>query len=92
MWHARDYVSLIELIFYIPTGLLAIGVCTRHGFRRSSGWIYTLILCTVRIAGAICQFLSHTDHSSGLVEATTIFALIGLAPLLMATLGLLSRL
>ncbi|CAO2649421.1 Nn.00g068060.m01.CDS01 [Neocucurbitaria sp. VM-36] len=92
MWHARDIVSLIELLFYVPTSLLALIVCFRHGFHRSSGWLYTLILCTVRIAGAICQFLSHSNHSDGLIQATVIIDSIGLSPLLLATLGLLSRL
>ncbi|KAJ4366959.1 hypothetical protein N0V83_007489 [Neocucurbitaria cava] len=93
MWNARDIVALIELIFYIPTSLLALVACLRHGFHRSSGWIYTLILCTVRIAGAICQFLSHNNsHSEGLIRATVIIDSIGLSPLLLATLGLLHRL
>lgn len=90
--HSRDIVSLVELIFYIPTAILAIIVCSRHGFNRSTGWIYTLILCIVRIAGAICQFVSHSNHSDGVIEATIIIDSIGLSPLLLATLGMLSRL
>jgi hypothetical protein len=90
--HSRDIVAIIELLFYLPTVILAIITCFRHGFHRSSGWIYTLILCQVRIAGAICQFLSHSNHSSGLIQATIIIDSIGLSPLLLATLGMLSRL
>ncbi|KAF2006386.1 hypothetical protein P154DRAFT_603964 [Amniculicola lignicola CBS 123094] len=88
---ARDWVSIVEPIFYIPTLVVAIITCFRHGFHRSSGWIYTLILCIVRIAGAVCQLLEHTDHSSGLIKATIIIDSIGLSPLLLATLGMLSR-
>lgn len=90
--HSRDIVSVVELIFFIPTAILALITCFRHGFNRSSGWIYTLILCVVRIAGAICQFLSHNNHSTNLIEATIIIDSIGLSPLLLATLGMLSRL
>ncbi|KAH7386926.1 hypothetical protein DE146DRAFT_702011 [Phaeosphaeria sp. MPI-PUGE-AT-0046c] len=86
--HARDIVAAVELIFYIPTAILAVIVCLSHGFNRSSGWIYTLILCTVRIAGAVCQFIKSSD----LVETKIIIDSIGLSPLLLATLGLLSRL
>jgi hypothetical protein len=89
---ARDIVAAIELIFYIPTAILAAIICLRHGFNRSSGWIYTLLLCIVRIAGAVCQFLSRHNHSTNLVETKTIIDSIGLSPLLLATLGLLSRL
>jgi hypothetical protein len=90
--HSRDIVAIVELLFYLPTAILAIITCFRHGFHRSSGWIYTLILCQVRIAGAVCQFLSHSNHSSGLIQATIIIDSIGLSPLLLATLGMLSRL
>lgn len=92
MMHARDIVAAIELAVYIPAAILAVTICVRHGFNRSSGWIYTLILCIVRIAGAVCQFLSRQDHSNGLIEARIIIDSIGLSPLLLATLGLLSRL
>jgi hypothetical protein len=90
--HASDVVAAIELAVYFPASILAIVVCVRHGFNRSSGWIYTLVLCVVRIAGAICQFLSRQDHSNGFIEAKIIIDSIGPSPLLFATLGLLSRL
>jgi len=89
---ASGWVSVVELIVYIPAALLSIFICSRHGFTRSSGWIYTLILCVVRIAGAICQLLTYHDTSSGLIQATLIIDSIGLSPLLFATLGMLSRL
>jgi hypothetical protein len=92
MMHARDIVAAIELAVYIPAAIVAVIICVRHGFNRSSGWIYTLILCIVRIAGAACQVLSHQDHSNGLIEAEIIIDSIGLSQLLLATLGLLSRL
>jgi hypothetical protein len=92
MVHAQDVVAAIELAVYVPASILAVVICIRHGFNRSSGWIYTLILCTVRIAGAVCQFLSQSNHSTDLIEAKIIIDSIGLSPLLLATLGLLSRL
>ncbi|KAF2241062.1 hypothetical protein BU26DRAFT_410496, partial [Trematosphaeria pertusa] len=85
------WVSVVELVFYIPTLILALIVCSRHGFRRSSGWVYTLVLCIVRIVGAICQLVSYHDHSSGVITATAVIDSIGLSPLLLATLGVLSR-
>ncbi|KAJ4371832.1 hypothetical protein N0V86_008386 [Didymella sp. IMI 355093] len=90
-WHGRDTIALIELIFYSPFLLLSAFVCFRHGFSRSSGWFYTLVLCLIRIIGGICQFVSHSDQSTGLLKTILILDSVGLAPLLLATLGLLSR-
>jgi hypothetical protein len=92
MTHSRDVVAGIEMAFFIPTALLSAIICFRHGVHRSSGWVYTLILCIVRIAGAVCQFLSHNNHTSNLIQTTVIIDSIGLSPLLLATLGMLSRL
>ena len=92
MLHARDIIAIVELIFYIPFAVLAIIACIRHGFSRSSGWIYTVLLCVLRIAGAVCQFLLHKNHSTGLITASIIIDSVGLSPLLLATLGILNRL
>lgn len=88
---ARGGISILELGVYLPALVIAVIVCSRHGFGRASGWIYTLILCVVRILGACCQLATYSSQSSGLLEATIILDTIGLAPLLLATLGLLSR-
>jgi hypothetical protein len=50
-----------------------------------------LILCLVRIVGACCQLAMYQSQSEGLLEATIILESIGISPLLLATLGLLSR-
>jgi hypothetical protein len=89
---SRGGVSIGELIVYVPAIVLSLIVCIRHGFRRSSGWLYTLILCQIRIVGAICQLISENKPSEGLIRATLIIDSIGLSPLLLATLGMLSRL
>ncbi|KAH7129092.1 hypothetical protein EDB81DRAFT_661947 [Dactylonectria macrodidyma] len=88
---SRGYVSIAELIVYIPALIAAFIVCSRHGFARSSGWVFTIVLCVVRILGGICQLLTYSNHSSGLLQATIIIDSIGISPLLLATLGMLSR-
>ncbi|OCK75022.1 hypothetical protein K432DRAFT_467611 [Lepidopterella palustris CBS 459.81] len=52
---SRGWVSVAELIVFIPSLPLPLISCSRHEFNRSSGWIYTLILRIVRVVGAICQ-------------------------------------
>lgn len=88
---SRGILSVVELVVYVPTFIIAIIICSRHGFARASGWIYTVILCLVRIVAAVCQLLTYTDHSTGLLKATLIIDSIGISPLLLATLGMLSR-
>lgn len=84
-------VSILELILYIPCLLIALKVCLRHGFGRNSGFIFTLLLCLIRIIGACCQLASTSSTSTGLFEAVFILQSLGLSQLLLATLGLLSR-
>ncbi|KAI0967309.1 hypothetical protein F4678DRAFT_465560 [Xylaria arbuscula] len=88
---AEGYVSIVELIIYIPALIAAIMVCSRHGVHRASGWVYSVILCVVRIAGAVCQLLTYNNQSEGLLKATIIIDSIGISPLLLATLGVVSR-
>jgi hypothetical protein len=89
---SRGAVSAVELCVYLPFFIVAILVCKRHGFKRNSGFLYTLILCLVRIIGAICQLITYHNSSSGLVKTALILDSVGISPLLLATLGLLSRL
>lgn len=91
MWHSHDTIALLELIFYIPTIFLAIYVCFKHGFKRSSGWLYTVILCLIRIIGSVCQFITNKNPSTGLLQTIFILDSVGLSPLLLATLGILNR-
>ena len=87
----EGYISIVEIIVYVPALIAAFVVCFRHGVHRASGWIYALVLCVVRIAGAVCQLLTYSNHSDGLLKATLIIDSIGISPLLLATLGVLSR-
>ncbi|KAK7417299.1 hypothetical protein QQZ08_011679 [Neonectria magnoliae] len=87
----RGYVSIAELVVYIPALVLAFIVCSRYGFNRTLGWVFTVILCLVRIIGSICQLVTYGNHSTGLLQATIIIDSIGISPLLLSTLGMLSR-
>jgi len=89
---SRGWVAVVELVFFIPALILSLIACKKHGFSRSSGWMYTLILSIVRIAGAVCELLTFSDSSISLIKAMIIIDSIGLSPLLLATLGMLSRL
>ena len=88
---ARGGISVLELLVYIPLLVVSMLTCLRYGFKRSSGWIFTLILCLIRVIGACCQLATYNSPSRGLFEAVIILSSVGLSPLLLATLGLLLR-
>lgn len=90
-FNSRGGISIFELFVFFPAIVVSAIVCSRHGFGRSSGWIFTFILCLVRIIGACCQLTTYHSETKGLLEAVIILESIGISPLLLATLGLLSR-
>ncbi|KAK0384153.1 hypothetical protein NLU13_8242 [Sarocladium strictum] len=93
VFRSVDIVALVELGFYVPALLAAFIVCSRHGFSRSSGWYYTFTLCLIRAIGAVCQLVTIAKPDSlGLIKTVLVLNHIGLTPLLLATLGMLSRL
>lgn len=87
----NKYVSIVELIIYIPTFFLALFLLFRLGWKKTSAWMYTIVLCLLRIIGAILQLISINHPSKSLIEGVFICEFVGLSPLLFATLGLDSR-
>lgn len=90
-FNSRGGISVFELVVYFPALALAAIVCSRHGFGRNVGWVFTLILCLVRLVGACCQLATYHSETKGLIETVLILDSVGISPLLLATLGILSR-
>lgn len=90
-FNARGGISILELVVYFPSLLLAVFLCVKHGFGRSSGWVFILFLCLIRIIGACCQLATYSNASVGLFEAVVILDSVGVSPLLLATVGVISR-
>ncbi|KAK5047977.1 hypothetical protein LTR84_006167 [Exophiala bonariae] len=87
-----DGVATGKLVYYIPALVASILVASRHGFRKSSGWIYLTIFCVIRIVGSVAQLILISNPSSdGASTTALICTVLGLAPLLLASLGLLAR-
>lgn len=87
----RDGVSILKLIIYLPYLFASIFVCFRQGFMKGSGWIYLSIFCLIRIIGASAQLASINSQSTTPYTIAAICDAIGLSPLLLASLGLISR-
>lgn len=87
----RGGISILELIVYFPSVFLSTWIASRHGLGRSSGWIFLVVFTVVRIVGAACQLDSESNHSKGVITAAVICSSIGLSPLILTCIGLLSR-
>ncbi|CRG89435.1 hypothetical protein PISL3812_06471 [Talaromyces islandicus] len=82
----RHGLSILELIAFFPSLVMALLVAWRHGFARSSGWLLFIIFSLLRIIGNCCYLatLSSPDNVS-LYTAWAVCSSVGMSPL---TLGL----
>jgi hypothetical protein len=88
----RNGVAIGEIVFYVPVLAVAILLAIRHGFGRSSGWFYLIIFGLVRIVGACFQLATiGNPTNTDLYIGVSILQNIGLSPLELTSLGLLSR-
>ncbi|CAK7223306.1 hypothetical protein SBRCBS47491_005163 [Sporothrix bragantina] len=85
-------ISIVQLAFFIPSLLVAGTLSYRHGFKRSAGWIYLVILSLMRIIGAGMELgtISSPDNANLAIGAQTLQN-VGLSPLILVLLGLVTR-
>ncbi|TVY62864.1 hypothetical protein LSUE1_G007688 [Lachnellula suecica] len=89
----REGVAIGEIAVYVPCLMTAIFLAIRHGFGRSAGWFFLIILSLARIIGASMQIATSSNPNNiSLYTGSAILTNIGFSPLMLATLGLLSRL
>jgi low temperature requirement protein LtrA len=87
-----DGIAIFKLIYYLPALLISLYVSYKHGFQKGSGWIFLTIFCIIRIIGGAAQLATidnKNPHDAETVALVT--AVLGLSPLLLATLGILAR-
>lgn len=87
----RAVVSVIQLIFFVPGFGLGILLASRHGFGKSSGWYFLIAFTLLRVIGAICEIIASLHFSLGVYITALVCNSIGLAPLTLLCLGMLSR-
>lgn len=91
MLNPRELLDIIEVVIYIPALIFSVVVTSRHGLRRSDGWIFLVILAVIRLIGGVTGVIGFYKQSTGLAITTIILNTIGLSPLLIAMLGILRR-
>jgi len=87
----RDGVAILQVVAYIPILVLAFLLCLRHGFSKSSGWFFLITFSIIRLLGAIFWLVYISYPSVGVITTAIICTSIGLSPLTLLCLGLLSR-
>lgn len=87
-----DGVAIFNLVYYSPALLASLYTSTKHGFSRGSGWIFLTIFCVIRIVGAGAQLATINNANPSTAETIALVAaVLGLSPLLLATMGILAR-
>ncbi|KAJ6784735.1 hypothetical protein PWT90_08567 [Aphanocladium album] len=87
-----DALAAAQIALYVVFLAGAVVLCLKHGFRKSAGWRYLLVLGLVRIIGSalrLATLSSPTDQ--GLYVGWMVLNGLGLGPLILMLLGLLSR-
>ncbi|KAI9735889.1 MAG: hypothetical protein M1834_001355 [Cirrosporium novae-zelandiae] len=87
----REDLSIATLVYYIILLPIAIYVIFRNGLSKKIGWIFVMLLALVRIIGSAMQIASTNNDNESLTEGSLVLSNVGLSPLLLATLWLLSR-
>ena len=89
----REILNIIEIVFYAPVLVVSVLVCAKHGFARSGGYFFMLILALLRLIGASTGIASVNDPTnSSLIVCSLVCSAIGLSPLMLAVLGFQNRL
>ncbi|MCJ1400452.1 hypothetical protein MMC11_003657 [Xylographa trunciseda] len=86
-----DALSVVQIAVYVPCFLLALVLCSRHGWSKSSGWTYLITFTCLRIISSACQLIDDSNPSKEVKTAYIITSSIGISPLTLLSLGLLSR-
>lgn len=89
----RNSVSIAELAIYAPALIVAIFLVVRHGFGRNAGWLFLVTFCLARIIGSAMELATISQPTNiSLYEGYSILQNIGLSPLMLCAIALLSRL
>lgn len=87
-----DGIAIGQIAYYATAFLASIYVIRKHGMNKSSGWYFLTVFCIIRVIGAAARLVTISKpQSNGAWTTSLICSALGLSPLFMATLGLLSR-
>lgn len=89
----RHGIAVAEIVVYVPALAIAVFLTIRHGFGRNVGWLYMILLSLIRLVGASMLLATIAQpRNINLYVGVIVTERIGLSPLILVQLGLLSRL
>ncbi|OAA47414.1 hypothetical protein BBO_02869 [Beauveria brongniartii RCEF 3172] len=87
-----DGLAVAQILLYTPFLGGAIMLCLRHGLAKSAGWRYLAVLALVRLVGSALRLASLSSPTNqSLYIGWLVLGGLGLGPLILMLLGLLSR-
>lgn len=87
-----DEIAIAEIVIYSAFIFPAVYLCYKHGLARSAGWRFLVILCLVRLIGSSMHLATISDPTNtDLYVGWQVLNGLGLGPLILMLLGLLSR-
>ncbi|OJJ50108.1 hypothetical protein ASPZODRAFT_1104533 [Penicilliopsis zonata CBS 506.65] len=90
MLNDHSKASIAQIIFYIPTVILALHLLYRRHGRPRLAWYILSIFCMIRVAcGIVVLLYENKPTSTGLLVASIILLNAGVFPLIGATIGLI---
>ncbi|KAL8400233.1 hypothetical protein RB594_000571 [Gaeumannomyces avenae] len=88
----HNRISIAEICVYTPSLAVAIVLAIRHGFKRSSGWLYLILFSVIRLLAASLQLATiNNPDNTGLIVGAMSLQAAGLSPLILVAVGLLGR-
>ena len=88
---AIDGIAIWKLIYYIFCFISSIFVCWRNGRSKVSGWVLLAVFCLIRIINCSAQLAAWSSDAGTARIVADVTSLIGVSPLLLSALGLISR-
>jgi len=83
----RGKIAAAQVAFYTPVAALTAFLIFRYAFRRDAGWFWLFIFSAVRIANAALVIAGQLLSKTNLLVAAYVLEYVGLAPLLLSSLG-----
>lgn len=87
----RDGVAVVQLSFFTVYLGCAFILCSRHGWSRGSGWLVLITFSLLRILAGAFQLATINNPSRTTYGGALICQSIGLSPLTVLNIALLTR-
>ncbi|EFE29277.1 uncharacterized protein ARB_03848 [Trichophyton benhamiae CBS 112371] len=87
----RHGVAIFSLIVYLPCFFIAVYIALRHGFAKSAGWYFLVVLSLVRVIGSCLELATIANPSEGLIKGAAALnrGRKGIPPIVFRVVGLL---